>query len=93
LLDEEPFYSAFSIAEALGVSRPIILSHLRESIDPKTVHLRWIPHELTTSLRQVRMETCRELLPILKTHEKNKNQRFVTGGESWFTLEFHHFRK
>jgi hypothetical protein len=37
------------------------------------------------------METCQESLPILKAHEKNKFQRFVTGDKSWFTLEFHCF--
>jgi hypothetical protein len=56
-------------------------------------HWRWIPHELTASLRQVRMETYRELLPILQIHEKNNIQRFVTGDESWFALEFHHSTK
>jgi hypothetical protein len=39
------------------------------------------------------METCRELFPILEADEKNKFQRFVTGDESWFTLEFHHSTK
>jgi hypothetical protein len=43
-----------------------------------------------TSSRQIQIETCQELLPVLKTHEKNKHQRFVTRDESWFTLEFHH---
>jgi hypothetical protein len=39
------------------------------------------------------METWPELLPILKPHEKNEFQRFVTAGESWFTLEFRHSTK
>jgi histone-lysine N-methyltransferase SETMAR len=56
-------------------------------------YLHWIPHELTTNLRQIRVETCRELLPTLIAHEKNKFQRFVTGDENWFTLEFHHSTK
>jgi hypothetical protein len=66
------------------------LSHLRESLGMKNCHLRWIPHGWMTSLRQIPMEICRELLPIFKDHEKN---RFVTGDESWFTLEFHHSMK
>jgi hypothetical protein len=32
-------------------------------------------------------------LPILKAHEKNKLEKFVTGDESWFTLEYHHSAK
>jgi predicted HTH transcriptional regulator len=50
LLDEQPYHSAYLIAEALGVSHLTILSHLRESPDTKVFHLRWIPHDLTTSL-------------------------------------------
>jgi hypothetical protein len=47
------------IAEALGVSHSTILSHLRESLGMKTFHLCWNPHDY------------RELLPILKAHEKS----------------------
>jgi hypothetical protein len=39
------------------------------------------------------MELCRKVLHIFKAHEKNKFQRFVTGDESWFTLEFHRSAK
>jgi hypothetical protein len=49
-LGEQPFHSAYSIAEALGVSRSTILSHLPESLGMKNLHLRWTPHELTISL-------------------------------------------
>jgi DNA-binding Lrp family transcriptional regulator len=35
LLDEQPFHSVYSIAEALGASHSTILSHLRESHDVK----------------------------------------------------------
>jgi hypothetical protein len=59
----------------------------------KNFRLHWIPHELTTSLRQTRMETCRELLPILKAHKKNKFQIFVTRDENWLALEFYHSTK
>jgi hypothetical protein len=92
-LDEQTFRSVHSTAEALGVSHSTILNHLRESLGMKNLHLRWIPHELTTSLPQIRMETCRGLVAILKAQEKNKFQRFVTEDESWFTLESHHSMK
>jgi DNA-binding transcriptional ArsR family regulator len=62
LLDEWPFHSVYSIAETLGVSHPTIMSHLRESLRMNNFHFRWIPHNLTTSLRQIWMETYRELL-------------------------------
>jgi hypothetical protein len=70
LLDEQPFHSAYSIAEAPGVSQSTVLSHLRESLGLKILQLYWIPHELTTSLQQIRMGTWRDLFPILKADEK-----------------------
>jgi hypothetical protein len=93
LLDEQPFHSVYSIVETLCISHSTFLSHLRELLGLKNFHLRWIPHKLTTSLREIRIEACRELLSILKAHDKNKFQRFVTGDESWFILEFHHSAK
>jgi hypothetical protein len=70
LLDEQPFYSDYSIAEALCASYSTPLSHFRKSLGWKILYLLWIPHELTASLRQIRMKTCRVLLSILKAHEK-----------------------
>jgi hypothetical protein len=92
-LDEQPFHSVYSVAEALSVSHLAILSHLWGTLDMKIFHLRWIPHELATNLRQIRVETCQELLSVLKAHEKQEFQRFVTEDDSWFTLEFHHSMK
>jgi hypothetical protein len=71
LLDEHTLRSANSITESLRVSHSIILSHLWKSLNMKIFHLRWIPHQLTTSLQQIRMETFRELLPILKVQKKD----------------------
>jgi hypothetical protein len=90
LPDEHPFDSAHSIVQALGVFHATILNHLQASLGMENLHLRWASHELTTSLQQIRMETCRELLLILEAHEKDTFRRFVTGDESWSTLEFHH---
>jgi hypothetical protein len=82
LLGEQPFHSAYSITEALGAFDSTILNHLQEWLGITIFHFRWITHELTTSLRQIRMETRREVSPILKAYEKNKFQRYVTGTES-----------
>jgi transcriptional antiterminator len=64
LLDEQPFQSAYSIAEALCVSRLTILSHLRESLGMTILHLPWILRELTTNLRQIRMEFDESYYPF-----------------------------
>jgi hypothetical protein len=93
LLDERPFHSAYSIAEALGLSHSTILTDLRESLGMKKFSITLDPGRVTTSLRQVRMEICQELLHILKACDKDKVERFVTWDESRFTLEFHHCTK
>jgi hypothetical protein len=49
LLDEKPFHSAYSVAEALSVSHSTILSRLWESLGMTNFPLRWILYELTTS--------------------------------------------
>jgi hypothetical protein len=59
----------------------------------KNFHLRWIPRVLTEKLRETRHEKCRELLPTLEDMERNDFPNFVTGDESWFTLEFQHSAK
>jgi hypothetical protein len=62
LLDEQPFIRFIRL--------------LKPSLFPtqpswsENCHLRWLPLELTASFRQIRMETCRELLSILTAHEK-----------------------
>jgi transposase len=89
-LDREPFHSAYSIAEAIGVSHTIVLRHLEESLGMKNFYLRWIPYRLTDDLRQRRVSTCEELLPLLETQEQRQFRDLVTGDESWFTLEYEH---
>jgi hypothetical protein len=44
------------------------------------------------NLRSGRSETCREWLAFLDPQEKTRIERFPTGGENWFPLEFHHSR-
>jgi hypothetical protein len=46
LLDEQPFHSVYSIAEALCVSHSTMLSHLRESLRMKIFHLLLDPAQI-----------------------------------------------
>jgi hypothetical protein len=40
LIDQEPFNSAYSLAEAIGVPHSMILRHLQDSLGMKSSHLR-----------------------------------------------------
>jgi hypothetical protein len=64
-IENEPFHSAYSRTEVLYVSPSTILNHLHDSLGMKIFYLRWISHELTGKLREIRIEKCREPLPML----------------------------
>jgi DNA-binding transcriptional ArsR family regulator len=90
LLEREPFHTAYSLAEAIGVSHSTVLRHLHDSFAMKNFHLRWIPHRLTEDLRQKRVSVCKEMLSILEAQNKRGFHDLVTDDESWFMLEYEH---
>jgi hypothetical protein len=90
LLEKQPFPSAYSLAEILGVSHTTILNHLRNSLGMKLFRLRWIFNQLTEQLRASKIQKCQELLPLLERMEANKFRIILTGDESWFTLNYQH---
>jgi DNA-binding transcriptional ArsR family regulator len=90
LLDREPFHSAYSLAEAIGISHSTVLRHLQNSLAMRNFHLRWIRHRLTEDLRQKRISVCKEMLPIIEAQNKSDFHDLVTGDESWFMLEYEH---
>jgi hypothetical protein len=81
-LEKKPFHSADSLAEVLLLSHSIILNHLHDSVGMKIFHLRWIAHELTDKLREIRIEKCPGLFPMLKELEKKTFRDLVAGDES-----------
>jgi hypothetical protein len=92
-LEKEPLHPAHSFPEVLDVSHSTILNHLHDSLGMKIFHLRWIPHELTDNLREIRIDKCCELFPILAKLEKGNFCNLVTGEKSWFALQFQHSAK
>jgi histone-lysine N-methyltransferase SETMAR len=89
-LESEPFQSAYSLAEVLGVSHAIVLNHLHNSLGMKNFHVRWVPHWLTSDLQANRPPTCRELLPMLEALQKQNFRKCVTEDDSWFYPETRH---
>jgi hypothetical protein len=65
-LEKERFSSAHSLAEALDVPPATVLSRLDNSLGMNNFHLRWIPHQLTDNLRQMRVAKCGDLLRALE---------------------------
>jgi hypothetical protein len=89
-LVREPFSSAHSLAEALDMSPATVLSRLHHPLGMNHFHLRWVPHQLTDDLRQVRVAKCGELLRALAAIQRIHFRHIITGDESWFYLEYQH---
>jgi hypothetical protein len=82
MLGGEPFSSAESLVEALDLLPVIVLNRLDNSLGMKNLYLRWIPHELTDGLWQVRVAKCRELLCALEAIPRTNFRHIITGDES-----------
>jgi transposase len=87
ILRDEPNASLRTIAERLAISPETVRTHLSR-IGYTLKALRWIPHTLTSDLKQVRLTMCLELLPKLRAHAHNNWRELVTGDESWFYHEY-----
>jgi hypothetical protein len=68
-LEREPLSSMYLLAEALDISPVTVLSRLYNSLGMKNFHLRWVPHQMTDDLRQVRVAKCDELLRALEARQ------------------------
>jgi hypothetical protein len=54
----------------------------------KIFRLRWVPHQLTDDIRQVRVAKCGEFLRVLEAMHRTRFHHITTGDESWFYLEY-----
>jgi hypothetical protein len=89
-LERKPFSSASSLVKALDVSPAAVLSDLHNSLGMKNFHLRWVLHQLTDDLRQVRLAKCDELLRAPEAMQRTDFRHIITGNEIWFYLEYQH---
>jgi hypothetical protein len=88
-LEREPFYSAYWLAEALDVSLATVVSCLRNFLEMKFC-LRWVPHQLVNSLRQVMVAKCGEILRALAAMQRTLFRHIITGDHSRFYIEYQH---
>jgi hypothetical protein len=79
LLSTFPFHTVHTPVETFGVSPSRILRHVRNSLGFNHYHFRWVPHELTSHLKEKRVVICRELLELLQIEETFGFARAITG--------------
>jgi hypothetical protein len=72
------------------VSPATVLSRLHNSLGMNNFHLRWVPHQLTDDLQQVRVVKCGGLLRALEVMQRTPLRHIITGDWSWFHLEYQH---
>jgi hypothetical protein len=84
LLDQNPFESAQSMAEALQVPHSMVLKYLRQDLLFQSFHFRSILHLLTPDLREQRRGYASEMIPILTAAGQDGWHHLVAGDESWF---------
>jgi hypothetical protein len=61
-------------------------SRLHKSLGMKKFHLRWVLHQLTDDLRQLRVAKCGEILLALEGIQRIQFHHIMTGNERWFYL-------
>lgn len=92
-LEEEPFASVRQIARTTGIPKSTVYRHLTEKLNYVNMHLKWIPHKLTTEQKHERVACSLELIKMLTSAENRGWNYFVTGDESWFYLNYEYEQK
>jgi hypothetical protein len=53
-------------------------------------HLRWVPHQSTDDLRQVRVAKYGQLLRALEAMQRSLFHPIIPGNDGWFYIEYQH---
>jgi hypothetical protein len=78
ILRDDPNALSRTIADTLSISPETVRTH-SSRIDDTLKSLRWIPHALTSELKQVRFDLCLQLLSKLRADAHDNWQHLVTG--------------
>jgi hypothetical protein len=81
VLRDDPNASLRTIADTLSISPEMVRAHM-SGIGYTVKSLRWIPHALTSELKQIRFNLCLKLLPKLHACAHDNWRHLVTGDES-----------
>jgi hypothetical protein len=81
ILRNDPNASLRTIADTLPISPETVRTHMSR-IGYALKLLWWIPHALTSELKQVCFDLCLQLLPKFRAHAHDNWQHLVTGDES-----------
>jgi hypothetical protein len=83
ILRDDPNASLRTMADTLSIPPETVRTDMSR-IGYTLKFARWIPHALTTELKQVRFDLCFQLLPKLPAHPHDNWWHLTTGDENWF---------
>ena len=81
LLEEDPYMSARDMSSTLNCSKDTVVRILREDLKMSKVNIQWIPHELTQTQKNQRVQLAMELLVTLQ--DTSQHKLIYTQDETW----------
>ena len=87
LLQEDPFLKTKEIAEHFQIDKKTVKAILEDHLQYHKVNFKWVPHQLTASLRAERVRVATELLKFLKKASPSTLQSVYTEDETWIYYE------
>jgi hypothetical protein len=87
ILRDDPNTFLRTMADTLSISPETVRTHMWP-IGYTMKSLRWIPHALTSGLKQTHFDLCLQMLPKLRAHAHDNWRHLITENESWFYYEY-----
>ena len=82
ILEEQPFASARYIGEMLSIPKSTVCHKLVWQLNYRKLNCRWVPHELDSNNKKLRVELSKQILEILE-NKSNSWLNIVSGDEVW----------
>jgi histone-lysine N-methyltransferase SETMAR len=87
--ESDPHLSARKIAKKLEVAPSTVCRYLKNVLQLKCRHMRWIPHRLSEPQKAKRAELAVPMLRALAQHDDPSFSALFTGDESWMFYDYH----
>lgn len=87
IMEDEPYIKTSELAKMCAVNKETIKHILRDHLHMIKVNFKWIPHQLTDSLRRRRVETAKEMLQVLENRSPQFLRKVYTEDETWIYFD------
>ena len=89
-MQENPYAQTRELAEHFHVNKATIKKMLIEHLHMTKINCRWIPHQLTDELRQLRVEKAQEMLSFFENASERDLNNVYTEDETWICFDNPH---